>query len=253
MDTSPSLLGIDAGLWIAAAAFFGPLLAILLGLWIFRMQQQWQYSSERFLRDGVQALRRSLSILVSIHLQNYQIGIIIIRTLRTQKRGDPLTLQPDELPGILGLEMESWPIDMVLPVQELVGDRAILDWVMLAISTITLEAKELNSLIRQPIVAYYRTDPSKIKSEVDDTVIRCTSVLDAWESRSSAHTALLDRLHDLEGHIWRRRPWTVNGYYAIRKRPEIRKLQDKIKRGYENAKAVHERTEDILKRGGAAS
>ncbi len=249
MDTSPSLLGIDAGLWIAAAAFFGPLLAVLLGLWILRMQQQWQYSSERFFRDGVQALRRSLNILLSIHLQNFQIGNNIIRTFSTQKRGDPLTLEPDELPGILGLEMESWPMDLVLPVQELIGDPAILDWVLLAISDITLEAKEINSLIRQPTVAYYRTDSSDMY-DLDYAVRRSTLILEAWNCRNSANLApLIDRLKELEVHVARKRPWTVKGYYAVRERSEIGELRDKIKRGYEKAQEVNQATAAWLKSG----
>jgi len=253
VDASRSFVGVDADLWSAAASFAGPLVAVLLGLWIFRIQQQSQHASQRFLTDGIQKLHGTLTTLLSIHLQNYQIGSYIIRMLKTYKLGDPLTPEPHEIPRFLGLELESLPIDCLLPVQELIGDRVVLDWVMLALSDVTLEAKEGEFQIRQPTTAYYRSDPSTTKLDANEAVRRLTSVLEGWNSRVSAHFALLDRLNDLAGHIARKRPWTVRGYYTMWKRGEIDKVRQEMRRGYENAQKVHEDTDATLKSGGAAS
>jgi hypothetical protein len=251
MEASRSFVGVDADLWSAAAAFAGPLVAVLLGLWVFRIQQQSQHASQRFLTDGIQKLHGTLSTLLSIHLQNYQIGSYVIRMLRTYDLGHPLTPEPDEIPRFLGLELESLPIDSLLPVQELVGDRVVLDWAMLALSDVTLEAKEGEFQIRQPVAAYYRRDPSTTKLDVDEAVRRLTLVLEGWNSRVSAHFALLDRLNDLAGHVARKRPWTVGGYYTLWKRSEIGKLREEMRQGYEIAKKARQDVEATLKTGGA--
>jgi len=251
MDASRSFVGIDADLWTAAGAFAGPLVAVLLGLWIFRIQQQSQHASQRFLTDGIQRLYGTLSTLLSIHLLNYQIGSNIIRMLKTCDRDHPLKPEPAEIPRFLGLELESLPIDSLLPVQELIGDRVVLDWVMLALSDLTLEAKEGEFQIRQPVAAYYRTDPATTKLDVDEAARRLTSVLEAWNSRASAHFALIDRLNDLAGHLARKRPLTVQGYYAVWKRSEIGEVREEMQRGHENAQKVHRDTDAILKSGGA--
>jgi len=253
MDASPSFLGVDAELWSAAATFAGPLVAVLLGLWIFRIQQQSQHASQRFLTDGIQKLYGTLSTLLSIHLQNYQIGSYIIRTLKTYKLGDPLAPQPDEIPRFLGLELESLPIDSLLPVQELVGDRVVLDWSMLALSDVTLEAKEGEFQFRRPVAAYYQSDPSTTRLNVDEVVQRLTLILDGWNSRVSAHFALLDRLNDLAHHVATKHPWTVQGYYTLWKRADVDKIRQEMRRGYENAQKAHEDTHATLKSGGAAS
>lgn len=251
MDASRSFVGIDADLWSAAGAFAGPVVAVLLGLWIFRIQQQSHHASQRFLTDGIQKLHGTLSTLLSIHLQNYQIGSYIIRMLKTCDRAHPLSPEPHEIPRFLGLELESLPIDSLLPVQELIGDRVVLDWAMLALSDVTLEAKEGEFQIRQPVAAYYRTDAATTKLDVDEAVRRLTSVLEAWNSRVSAHFALVDRLNDLAGHVARKRPWTVQGYYAVWKRSEIGEVREEMRRGHENAQKVHRDTDAILKSGGA--
>jgi len=252
MDGSPSFLGIDADLWTAAATLAGPLVAVLLGLWIFRIQQQSQHASQRFLTDGIHKLHGTLSTLLSIHLQNYQIGGYVIRILKTYKLGDPLTPDPNEIPRFLGLELESLPIDSLLPVQELIGDRVVLDWVMLAVSDVTLEAKEGEFQIRQPVAAYYGCDPSTTKLDVDEAVRRLTLILEGWNCRVSAHFALVDRLNDLAGHVARKRPWTVQGYYSVWKRSEIDKIREEMRRGYQNAQKAHQDTDAVLKSGGAA-
>lgn len=252
MDPSRSFAGVDADLWIAAATFAGPVIAVLLGLWIFRIQQQSQHASQRFLTDGIQKLHSTLSALLSIHLQNYQTGSYIIRTLKTYKLGDPLAPKPDEIPRFLGLELESLPIDSLAPVQELIGDRVVLDWAVTSLSDVTLEAKEGEFQIRQPAAAYYRSDPSTTRLDTDEAVRRLTSILDGWNSRVSAHFALLDRLNDLARHVITKRPWTVRGYYALCKRPEVNKIREEMRRGYEDAQKARKDTDATLKSGGAA-
>jgi hypothetical protein len=251
MDASRSFVGIDADLWTAMAAFAGPLLAVLLGLGVFRIQQQSQYASQRFLADGVQKLYGTLSTLLSIHLLNYQIGSYIIRSLKTYELGHPLAPNADEIPRFLGLELDSLPIDSVLPVQELIGDRVVLDWVILAASDVTLEAKEGEFQIRQPVAAYYRSDSQTTKLDVHEADRRLKLILEGWNSRVSAHFALVDRLNDLAAHVARKRPWTVRGYYALWKRSEIDKIREEMRRGYEVAQKAHEDTDAALKSGGA--
>jgi hypothetical protein len=252
MDASRSFVGIDADLWTAMGAFAGPLLAVLLGLWVFRIQQQSQYASQRFLADGIQKLFGTLSTLLSIHLLNYQIGSYIIRSLKTYELGHPLAPKAHEIPRFLGLELDSLPIDSVLPVQELIGDQVVLDWVMLAASDVTLEAKEGEFQIRQPVAAYYRSDPETTRLDVDEADRRLKLILEGWNSRLSTHFALLDGLHDLASHVAKKRPWTVQGYYTVWKRSEIGKIREKMRRGYEAAQKAHEDTDDTLKSGGAA-
>lgn len=243
-----SFAGVDANLWVALGTIVGPLAAVFVGLLVYRYQQQSQYALQRFLKDGVQNIFGTLSTLLSIHLQNYQIGTFVIRTLRTYEWGHPLAPGPDEIPRFLGLELESLPIDSVLPVQELIGDRVVLDWVMSALSDVTLEAKVADSEIRQPIAAYYRTNP---KLDRDEAVQRLTAVLEAWNTRVSAHFALLDRLNDLATHLGTKLPWTVGGYYAVRTRSEVVDLRKNMKTQFEKARAAHDETEAVLRSGGA--
>jgi hypothetical protein len=243
-----SFAGVDADLWVALGTVVGPLLAVFLGLLVFRYQQQSQSALQRFLTDGVQSLFGTFSTLLSIHLQNYQIGTFVIRTLRTYEWGHPLAPEPDEIPRFLGLELESLPIDSVLPVQELVGDKVVLEWVMSALSDVTLEAKMADSEIRQPIAAYYRTNP---KLDRDEAVQRLTAVLEAWNTRVSAHFALLDRLNDLARHLATKLPWTVGGYYAVYKRKDIDKLRAEMHADFEKAQKAHDQTEKLLRSGGA--
>jgi hypothetical protein len=235
------------------AAFAGPLVAVLLGLWIFRIQQQSQHASQRFLTDGIQKLHGTLSTLLSIHLQNYQIGSYIIRMLKTYQLGDPLAPDANEIPRFLGLELESLPIDSLLPVQELIGDRVALDWVVRALSDVTLEAKECEFQLRQPLAAYYRSDPSTTRLNADETIRRLTLVLEAWNTRVSAHFALLDRLNDLARHLATKRPWTVRGYYTVWKRPEIDEIREAMREGYQDAQKARQETDDTLSSGGGAS
>jgi hypothetical protein len=217
------------------------------------IQQQSQHALQRFLTDGIQALHGTLSQLLSIHLQNYQIGSYIIRIVKTYERDHPLAPEANEFPRFLGLELESLPIASLLPVQELIGDKVVLDWVMLALSDVTLEAKEGDFQIRQPTVAFYRADPSNTKMDVDEAVRRLTAVLEAWNTRVSTHFALLDRLNDLARHVATKRPWTIRGYYAIWKRREIEKLRDEMRQGYRRAREAHEATATVLKTGGASA
>ena len=244
---SRSLLGLDADLWTALVAFITPLAAVLLGLGVFRVQQQSQHASQRFVADGVQKLYGTLSTLLSIHLQNFQIGAFIVRTLKTYEPNHPLAPQGDEIPRFLGLELESLTIDSLLPVQDLVGDKVILEWVLLALSDVTLEAKECDTQIRQPVTAYFRSDPAITKLKVDEAERWLKIVQEAWNLRVSTHFALLDRLNDLAKHIDVKRPWTAKGYYAIWKRPEISELREHMQRGHAKAKLAHQQTEPWLR------
>lgn len=240
-------LGIDADLWMAFGTILGPLVAVLLGLWIFRIQQQSQFASERFLSDGVQRLYGTLSTLLSIYLQNYQIGTYIIRTVQTYERGHPLTPGPDEVPKFIGLELDSLPIDSILPVQEIIGDSVVSEWVMLALSDVTLEAKEADFQVRQPTVAYYR---SGVKVDTEEVTRRLLEVLEAWNERVSTHFALLDRLNDLSRHIATNRPWTVRGYYAMSRRGEVVEIREAMKTGLSRVHGAHEKTASVLRSGG---
>lgn len=247
--SSASFLGINAEFWIAGATLLGPILAVLLGLWVYRIQQQSQYAAERFLRDGVQNLIGTLSKLLSMHLVNYQVGTYIIRTIKTYERGHPLTPDPDQLPKFLGLQLEALPIDSLLPVQEIVGDKVVLDWVMLALSDVTLEAREADFQVRQPTVAYYRS-ASSTALDTDQAVRRLSAVLDAWEARVSTHFALLDRLNDLAANIAKKRPWTIGGYYKLPKRRGVAEIREAFHKGYERARQAHEETNETLRTGG---
>ncbi len=253
LGVSRSFIGIDADLWVAIAAFVGPVVVVLFGYLGFRNQQQSHHASQRFLTDGIQKLYGALSILFSIHLQNYQIGTYIIRTLKTYKLGDPMTPKSHEIPRFLGLELESLPIDSLLPVQELIGDKVVLDWVMNVLSDVTLEAKEGDFQIRQPVVAYYRCDPRTTKLDVNEAERRLTCILEAYTARINVHFDLLDRLNELARHVATKRPWTLGGYYSIWKRSEVRIIREKMQLKYEQYKKVNEKTEAILKGVGAAS
>jgi hypothetical protein len=248
-----SFIGVDADLWTAIAAFVSPLAAVLVGLLVFRIQQQSQHASQRFLTDGVQKLYGTLSTLLSIHLLNYQIASYMIRTLKTYKLGDPLTPDPNEIPRFLGLDLESLPIDSLLPVQELIGDKVILDWVTHALSDVTLEAKDGEFQIRQPLVAYYGCDPQTTKLDVNEAGRQLTCILEAYNARISVHFGLLDRLNDLARHVATKRPWTLGGYYSIWKRREIGGIREQMQMRYKQYQKVRENTKAVLKGGGAAS
>lgn len=254
MLASLAVFGIDADLSTAIAAIVGPLvavfLAVIVGLWQFKIQQQSQHASQRFITDGVQKLSGALGTLISIHHLNFQISTYIIRALTVHDSGDQPTPGPDDLPEFLGLKIESLPFDSVLPVQELIGDKVVLDWTMHAISDVTLEAKELNFLLRQPVAAYFRGDTDW---NVGETVRRMKAVRNGWNDRIAPHTALLDRLYKLEGQLVLDRPTTAKDYFTVWKRSEIKKIRDEMIKGYEIAMTALRESEPVLKSGGAAS
>jgi len=247
-----SFIGVDADAWSAVGVFIGPLLAVVAGLLVFRYQQDMQDAHRRFLTDGIQKLTGTLAHLLEIHLQNYQVGTYNIRILKTYERSHPLAPKPGEFPRFVGLNSEPLAIDSPLSVQELIGDKVVLDWVMHALSDVTLEAKEGDSQIRQPIEAYYRSDAS-VKLDVDEAVRRLELILEAWNTRIEPHFALLDRLYELDRHLARRRPWTVRGYYAVSTHSEIRQIREQMQLQYKDYEKVHEKTADVMKSGGAAS
>lgn len=248
VDTATrSLFSVDADLLLVAATTLGPFLAVIFGLLVYRYQQQVQYSSERFLSDGIQSLYRAVSALLSIHLQNYQIGSYIIRTIRNYEHGHPLAPTPAEIPEFVGLQLESLPIDSVLLVQELLGDKVILDWVMHAISDVTLEAKEAEFQIRQPTAALYR---SSVDVDRDELTKALTLVLEGWNTRVSTHFALRDRLHDLDSHFGKKRPWTLSGHYAVRERDEVKEIVKEMKQGLCKVMVAHNQTAEVLRTGG---
>src|SRR5713101_7466124 len=129
----------------------------MVGVVIFRFLQQVEDVDRRFMKDGMQSFHTNLSGLLSAHLLNFQIATYIIRQLKTYPRGHVLAPTASSLPRFIGVERESLPISPLLPIQELIGDKVILDWGMLALSDTTLESKELDLQIRQPIVAYYES------------------------------------------------------------------------------------------------
>lgn len=251
METATrSFLGWDADLWAAIGALAIPVIIAILGVWWGRFQQQARWASERFQVQGIQRLHGALSTFLSIHLQNYQIGGFIIRAMKTYEPDHPLAPQPNEIPEFLGQRFDAFPIDPLLPVQELLGDKVILDWVMMLISDVTLEAKEGEFQIRQPIAAYYR---EHVPMRVDEAVARMTAVLEAWNSRVSTHFALLDRLNDLDRHIGTKRPWTQGGYYAVKNRREVVTIVKHMKTGLEAVTKAHDDTRGTLRSGGATT
>ena len=188
--------------------------------------------------------------MLSIHTLNYQIATYNIRTFRVHERGAPLTPAPDDLPEFLGLKIDSLPLDSLLPVQDLIGDNVILDWTMDVISDVTLEAKELNFQIRQPIAAFYRSDA---KVAVDETARRMTAVIDGWNDRIAPHNALLELLYNLERQLVMDRPATAKDYFKVSERSGIKTLRAEMHEEYDKAKTAREKTEALLKSGGAAS
>jgi len=247
---SNELLGIDVELWVAGAAFFGPIVAALVGVVLFRFRQRVEDVDRRFIRDGIESFHTNLSGLLSAHLLNFQIATYILRYLKTYRRGELLTPPGSSLPRFIGVERDSLPISPLLPMQELIGDKVILDWGMLALSDTTLEAKELDFQIRQPIVAYYDSDPSAGTLDVDEVVERLTKVTDAWNGRIEKHFALLDRLHELDREVARKRPWRVSGYYALRNRSQVIAIRQCLKEGHEEMLKARKRVEPVLKSGG---
>jgi hypothetical protein len=192
-------------------------------------------------------LHGSLSGLLSIHLQNFQIASFIIRTIKTYDQGHPLAPQPEEIPEFLGLQMDSLPIDSLLPVQELLGDEIILHWVMLVLSDVTLEAKDGEFQIRQPTAAYYR---KPVDVDLNEAVSGLTNVMNAWNSRIAPHFALLDRLNDLDRHVGQKRPWNVGGYYVMKNRPEVMQIVADMKSDFEKVQKARDDAEPILRSGG---
>ena len=247
------LIRADVDVWAAAGIWVGPFVAVVAGVFVFRYQQDMQDARQRFITDGIQKLNRALSHLLEIHVQNNQVGTFLIRTLKMYERGHPLTPDPDEFPRMVGLNLEPLAIDSTLPVQELIGDKVVLDWVMHAIADVTLEAKEFDSIFRQPIAAYYRSDPKTTKLDVEETVRQLTSILEAWNSRIEVHFALLDRLYDLDRHLMQKRPWTLGRYYSIWKSSEVGKIREQMQLRYADYENVREETEAVMKSGGAAS
>jgi len=239
----------NADVWIAAAALVGPTLAALFGVILFRYRQQVEQTDQRLITDGVQAFHTSLSGLLSAHLLNFQIANYIIRYVKLYRRGEPLTPGVLAVPEFLGVRRETLPITPLLPIQELIGDKVILDWGMKALSDTTLEAKELDFQIRQPLASYYESDPP-VSLDVDQAAERLTRITEAWNSRVEPHFALLDRLNDLSREVARKRPWTVGGYFAIHRRPEVAAIREKMKAHLKDVDKIRERVDRVLKSGG---
>jgi len=222
---------MDPDLLLAIAALVGPTIAAFVGVIVYRYRRQVEEIDQVILQDGIQSFHTSLYGLLSAHLLNYQIAGYIIKYLRTYRIGELLTPESPPLPRFVGVELDSLPISPLLPLQEVVGDKVILDWGMLALSDTTLEPKELDIQIRQPVVAYYGADLAKGTLDVDELVQQLTALMEVWNEKLATHFALLDRLYDLKREITRKRPWRVSGYYALSKRMEIAEIRQKLKEG----------------------
>ncbi|HEY8768646.1 MAG TPA: hypothetical protein VIP09_15535 [Dehalococcoidia bacterium] len=125
-----------------------------------------------------------------------------------------------------------------------------MDWGMMALSNVTLEAKECDFQIRQPTEADYREG---IDLDRDRAVPALTLVLEAWNERCSTHFALLDRLNDLAKHVMMERPWTMSGFYAISKRSTVKSIVKQMEDGYAKVLQVHKETEQVLRTGGGTA
>jgi hypothetical protein len=79
------------------------------------------------------------------------------------------------------------------------------------------------------------------------------AVRDGWNDRIAPHTALLDLLYKLERQLVIDRPTTAKDYFTVSKRSGIEKLREEMHSGYDKAMTAQEKTEAVLKSGGAAS
>ncbi len=274
---SRSVLGADADLLLAGAAVTGPILAAAIaaffGVRLYnrgraddlatersrqeseraadRSRQESERAADRFITNGIEKLHAALSEMATLHIQNFQAGTYIIRTLKTYKKDGPLKANPDDFPKIMGLEM-LLPLDSILPVRQLIGDKDVADWAAHAMSDYSLEAKEINFQIRTPIVAYYDPGSPAVADDVLETLANnFTAVLDAWESRVSAHAILTDSLSTLVSHLSDSRPSTISEYLEVSKRSEIATLRQQIKDGYRDAMDERRKADPILRSGGA--
>ncbi|OGO50810.1 MAG: hypothetical protein A2148_03805 [Chloroflexi bacterium RBG_16_68_14] len=241
---------MDAELWTAVAvAVIGPTAAVILGVGSFWVREERQKASQRYLDDGAVKLLKVVSARLSIYLLNYQTANYSIRLLKTYEPGGPLAPGPEAIPGFLDVDLDSLPIDVILPVQELVGDDSVMKWVVEALSDVTLFAKEVDFQIRQPLAAYFRGDP-RTHLDRQEAVKRLSATVDAWATRLHPHFALLGRLHDLITHVERRRPWTFGGYSTISRRHEVEEMRKEWRRGYGEAQQERKKAEPVLRSGG---
>ena len=241
---------MDSELWTAVAvAAIGPAVVVLLGVGSFWLREERQKASQRYLDDGAKKLLGVVSARLSIYLLNYQTAHYSIRLLKVYEPGGPLAPQAEAVPGFLDVDLDSLPIDLILPVKELVDDDVVMNWVVKALSDVTLFAKELDFQIRQPLVAYFKNDRNTVLDK-EEAVKRLTTVVDAWGDRLNPHFALLDRLHDLITHVERKRPWRFSGYATISKRPEIEEMRQAWQEGYKAAEEARKDAEPTLRSGG---
>ena len=132
--------------------------------------------------------------------------------------------------------------------KELVDDDSVMNWVVRALSDLTLFAKEMDFQIRQPLAAYFRGDPETILDR-EEAIEQLSAMVDAWAERLKPHFALLDRLHDLITHVERKRPWTFRGYSTISQRSEITQMRAAWRTGYERSSKAREAAAPVLKSG----
>ena len=155
--------GLNSDEWLAIATFVGPvvaavgaaLLALVLGFRTFLRQQEAVDVRRRYLDGGIVRLKESLAGLLAAHLQNYQVAMYLLRALRDTPRGDAFAPSPSDLPDFIELTGQPLPLDALLPSQEILGDRVILEWSVLALSDATLAGREYRFQVRDPLVAYY--------------------------------------------------------------------------------------------------
>lgn len=246
-----SIFGVDAdllGIFVSSVAL---LASVVGGVWLYRYRQEVEACSNRFLVQGIQSLYGSLTTLLSIHLQNYQVAMYIMKSIKLYDLAHPLAPEPEDIPGFVGLKLESFPIDSLLLVQELLGDKLVLEWMMKAIADITLEAKELEFQMRQPTASLFRNkNDQTIVVRKDELLKGLDLVVDAWNTRCSTHFALRDRLHDLDNHVSRKRPWKIAGYYAIRRRKEVAAIREQMKVGWDRVQEADRETAEVLRTGG---
>ncbi len=240
---------MDAELWTAVAvAVIGPTAAVTLGVVSFWLREERQKASQRYLDDGAVKLLKIISARLSIYLLNLQTANYSIRLLKTYEPGGPLAPQPEAIPGFLDVDLDSLPIDVILPVQELVGDDSVTRWVILALSDMTLFAKEMDFQIRQPLTAYFRADAGTTVDR-EEAIKRLSAVVDAWDARLRPHFHLLQLLHDLITHVERKRPWTFGGYPTISQRPEAAKMRQAWQDGCEQAMKARTDAEPVIRSG----
>ena len=238
---------MDAELWTAvAASVLGPTVAIILGVGSFWLREERQRASQRYLDDGAVRLLKVISARLSIYLLNVQTANYSIRLLKTYEPGGPLAPGSDSIPSFLDVDLDTLPVDLILPVQELIGDDSVMHWVVTALSDVTLYAKEMDFQIGQPLVAYFRGDVGT-NVDRDEAIKRLSKMVDAWDARLRPHFALLDRLHDLITHVERNRPWRFSGYATVPRRPEVAQMREAWRDGYEQAKRAREAAAPALR------